>query len=128
GEVASALALRSIGRRARYRGAAELVAAVEEANHLVHAAAQQDPDLRGMGTTLCAIALVDGPDDGGRGGQGDARPRPRLAVVNVGDSRAYRLGRDGALEQLTVDHSLVQMLVDDGQITAEEAEHHPQRN
>ncbi|MPY95102.1 MAG: hypothetical protein GEV08_19215, partial [Acidimicrobiia bacterium] len=132
GEVASALALRALGGRARYRDASDLVAVVEQANQVVHGASRDDPNVRGMGTTLCAIALVERADAGAAGaaaagGAGGAGPE-RLVVVNVGDSRAYRLGADGVLEQLTVDHSLVQMLVDEGQITAEEAEHHPQRN
>jgi protein phosphatase len=51
----------------------------------------------------------------------------RLALVHVGDSRAYRL-RDGELTQLSTDHTYVQMLVDRGAITADEAWHHPQRS
>lgn len=120
GEVASALALRSLGGRSRFADADELVSAVEVANELVYGTSRDDPNVRGMGTTLCAIALVEGPGPSG----GDEH----LVLVNVGDSRAYRLAEGGELEQLTVDHSLVQMMVDDGQITAEEAEHHPQRN
>jgi protein phosphatase len=68
-----------------------------------------------MGTTLVAVALVN--DDG----------EDRLAVVNVGDSRVYLL-RQGELEQLTTDHSLVQELVDDGQLSEVEATVHPQRH
>ncbi len=52
---------------------------------------------------------------------------PSLALVNVGDSRGYRL-RDGALQQLTRDHSAVQEMVDAGQITELEARNHPHRN
>ena len=52
---------------------------------------------------------------------------PSLLLVNVGDSRGYRL-RDGALQQLTRDHSAVQEMVDAGQITEEEARNHPHRN
>jgi hypothetical protein len=69
-----------------------------------------------MGTTLIALALVVGADGG-----------ERLAMANVGDSRAYRI-RDGQLEQMTEDHSLVESLVRQGRITAEEAVTHPQRN
>jgi len=68
-----------------------------------------------MGTTLTAIALVDDGDE------------ERLAIVNVGDSRAYLL-QQGQLEQLTEDHSLVEQLVREGQLTPEEAQVHPQRS
>ncbi|MHB1930403.1 MAG: Stp1/IreP family PP2C-type Ser/Thr phosphatase [Acidimicrobiales bacterium] len=89
--------------------------AVHQANRAVWEEAQANPDLRGMGTTLTAIALVE---------DGDGE---RLAVANVGDSRTYRL-RDGRLEQLTVDHSLVAELIAEGQIQPDEAETHPQRH
>ncbi len=121
GAVASAQALRALDAGHPYGSAADLVAAVEAANRSVYAQAQQDADLRGMGTTLCAVALVEGP------GTEEGRDE-HLVVVNVGDSRAYRLDRHGSLEQLTVDHSLVQMMVDDGRIAPGDAEHHPQRN
>jgi len=68
-----------------------------------------------MGTTLTAVALVGDGDD------------ETLAVVNVGDSRTYLL-RDGELDQLTDDHGLVAELVRSGQLSAEEAEVHPQKN
>ena len=81
----------------------------------VMAKADDDPALRGMGTTIVALAAVvtDGED--------------RIAVVNVGDSRCYLLEED-RLRQITKDHSVVQTLVDNGQITRAEAERHPQRN
>ena len=94
---------------------AALEAAAKAANRKVWQTAQADPDLRGMGTTLVAVALTGSGDD------------QELAVVNVGDSRVYLL-RDGELEQLTVDHSLVAELVAEGQLAAEEAEFHPQRH
>lgn len=53
--------------------------------------------------------------------------QPEWLVFNVGDSRVYRL-HDGDLEQVTIDHSLVQVLVDEGTITPEQAEHHPEAN
>lgn len=72
------------------------------------------PQFAGMGTTLTALAwLGDSP--------------PRVAVLHVGDSRAY-LWRDGELTQLTRDHTYVQTLIDSGELTAEEAAHHPRRN
>jgi PPM family protein phosphatase len=116
GEVASALALSVLGEAIDEHTTAALVRAVNSANQAVFERANDDPDLRGMGTTLTGIALVD-TDDG-----------DRLAVINVGDSRVYRTRDGGDLEQLTEDHSLVASLVRQGRITAEEAEHHPQRN
>ncbi|MEA3215855.1 MAG: family protein phosphatase [Acidimicrobiia bacterium] len=116
GEVASALALRSLASHERFRSADEVTLAVHEANDSIFEAAADEPDLRGMGTTLCALALVD------RAGAG-----VQLVLVNVGDSRAYQM-REGRLDQLTVDHSLVQLMVREGQLRPEEAESHPQRN
>jgi protein phosphatase len=69
-----------------------------------------------MGTTVVAMAMIDGGDE-----------VPRFAVVNVGDSRVYRLD-DNGLAQLTDDHSLVAELTRAGQISEEEALRHPQRN
>lgn len=118
GEVASKVAVDTLG--ASFHGGpstpAGLAEAAHAANRQVWEHAQTDPDLRGMGTTLVAIALVDG-DNGAE----------QLAIANVGDSRAYRL-HDEALEQVTVDHSLVQELIDEGQIDEEEAAIHPQRH
>lgn len=71
----------------------------------------EDRSLRGLGTTCTAIL----------------RSENKLAMVHIGDSRAYLL-RDGNLVQVTSDHSLVQYLVDTGQITKEEAETHPRRH
>ena len=72
-----------------------------------------DPATAGMGAVITA-ALVDA-DTG------------TVTIGHVGDSRAYRL-RDGAIEQLTTDHSLVAELVESGVLTPEEAERHPQRS
>jgi protein phosphatase len=88
-----------------------LAALVAQANVQVHAQAQSDEQFAGMGTTL-TVAYV-GEDD--------------LAIAHVGDSRFYVL-RAGELTQLTDDHSLVGELVRRGQISAEEAEDHPQRS
>jgi len=84
---------------------------IQEANRRIYARAANDPHASGMGTTVTA-ALVTGD---------------RVAVGHVGDSRAYLL-RDGTLEQLTEDHSLVADLVRSGRLTPEEAESHPQRS
>jgi protein phosphatase len=72
---------------------------------------EADPTRSGMGTTLTAVLW-----------QAD-----RLAVIHVGDSRAYLL-RDGEFTQITRDHTYVQSLIDSGRITAEEARRHPKRN
>jgi protein phosphatase len=116
GEVASLTAIEAL--KAAFNGdhsASALVAAAEHANRSVWDRAQAEPNLRGMGTTLVALALVE--EEGEQG----------LAIINVGDSRLYLL-RDGELEQLTTDHSLVQELIDDGQLSEAEADYHPQRH
>ncbi len=116
GEVASGIAVQLLGDTfSGDRSAAGLADAVRAANRAVWERAQQQSDLRGMGTTLTAVALVE--DDG----------QEVLAVVNVGDSRAYRL-QQGELEQLTEDHSLVEELVRSGRLSAEEAQVHPQKH
>jgi protein phosphatase len=89
-----------------------LRSALEAANQAVHRRAHEDARLAGMGTTGVALLL---------------EPDGRAWVANVGDSRAYRL-REGRLEQLTLDHSLVAELVRRGMLTAEEAQVHPRRN
>lgn len=71
----------------------------------------EDPERRGMGTTFTLLGAID----------------EHLVLAHVGDSRAYRL-RDGRLEQLTRDHTYVQMLVDTGRLSPEEAPFHPRRN
>ena len=86
-----------------------IAAATAEIAHRV----DNDPELTGMGTTVTAVLF------GTR----------RIAVANVGDSRAYLYQRDSAkLTQITHDDSFVQMMVENGDITAEEAQHHPYRN
>lgn len=85
--------------------------AVEAANRDVFRHASERVQLHGMGTTV--VVAVAKPD--------------RLVIGHIGDSRAYLAGRD-KLVQLTEDHSLVNELVRSGQITREEAHHHPRRN
>lgn len=89
----------------------QLREAVESANGRLRDAMDDEPDLEGMGTTLIAFL----------------RSGNKLAMANIGDSRAY-LVRDGVFTQITKDHSLVQALLDEGRITPAEAEHHPQRS
>lgn len=86
-------------------------AAVYLANQTVLAYAQAKPECEGMGTTLCLV-VADGEN---------------LHVANVGDSRVYLVDNQ-EISQVTRDHSQVQEMVDRGEISAEEARHHPQKN
>jgi len=88
-----------------------IVNAANAANAAVYKKAEEDSSLKGMGTTLVA-AVITGK---------------KLYAANIGDSRLYMDG-GSSLAKITKDHSLVQYLVDIGQITAEEAEKSPQRN
>ena len=88
-----------------------LDAAVKLANFTVYDQAQQFEEFRGMGTTLVAAVIQN----------------KTVTVVNVGDSRAYCVSRDG-IRQLTVDHSLVQMMVQRGELTPEQAKTYPGKN
>jgi PPM family protein phosphatase len=92
-----------------------LIATVERANAAIYQRSQKDADLHGMGTTLTAMVLVH------------VEGEERLAIANVGDSRAYRL-RAGELELLTEDHNIVSELVRDGHLSATEARTHRQRS
>ncbi len=116
GEIASQVAVESL-QEASATSRRELVEAVQQANRAVWERAEAEPDLRGMGTTMCVVALVHGaaPDD------------DRILVANVGDSRVYQL-HDGDLDQITDDHSLVEDLVREGRLSPDEARSHPQRN
>ena len=114
GEVASRLAAAAVSEWARDSwGEAVVAGLVAEANRRVWQRAQEDMSHSGMGTTI-TVALADLA-----GGT--------IAIGHVGDSRAYRI-RDGRLEQLTEDHSLVAELVRRGRLSPEEAEAHPQRS
>jgi protein phosphatase len=116
GEVASAIAVDTLRRAAGdgYRRADDVSVAVRLANASIRAEAGARSDRAGMGTTITALVVLD-PE------------QHLLALANVGDSRTYRL-RAGRLSRLTVDHSYVEELVREGQITAEEARLHPRRN
>jgi PPM family protein phosphatase len=113
GEVASALAADAVQESGNDgdSGEARVAALIEEANRRVFRRASEDREASGMGTTM-TVALVEGDE---------------VAIGHVGDSRAYLI-RDGRLEQLTDDHSLVAELVRSGKLTPEEAETHPQRS
>ena len=115
GEIASALAASAITDTAldpQATGEERVVALIKAANLRVHERATADSAASGMGTTM-TVALLQ--QDGS------------VAIGHVGDSRAYRL-RDGSLEQLTDDHSLVAELVRRGELSPEEAAVHPQRS
>jgi PPM family protein phosphatase len=113
GEVASRLAAAALEEAdpGATGGEERVVALIQEANRRVYERSNADPAASGMGTTITA-ALVEGT---------------RVTFGHVGDSRAY-LVRDGVMEQLTEDHSLVNELMKSGKLSPEEAETHPQRS
>ena len=85
--------------------------AIHRANKIIHQTAQSQPQCEGMGTTLVACLFYDN----------------RISIAHVGDSRLYRL-RDNRFEQITLDHSLLQELVDRGFYSQEEAQRSTNRN
>ena len=114
GDVASSTAIEVISKEAGSVSSdapESLENLVQHANAAIYQKSQDDPGLHGMGTT-CTLVVV-----------GDHRAN----FAHVGDSRAYLL-RDGELSQLTDDHTLVNRMVREGRLSAEEADHHPQRN
>lgn len=120
GEVASAVAVDAMSSP-DHAGVTDSVEALVERVRLANGAiiekASRDGDLAGMGTTLCALAILESDWKGG----------VRIGLVNVGDSRIYRFA-EGSLEQVSRDHSLVADLLEQGHLTEAEAEEHPQRN
>jgi protein phosphatase len=118
GEVASALTVEALGALVGRDDLAvpDLVRQLGRANDSILASARSHPEQEGMGTTVAGVALVTN-GDGAR----------QWAVFNVGDSRVYEQ-TDSGLVQVTVDHSLVQELVDAGVLSAQEATWHPSRN
>ena len=121
GEVASALATTLLLERAAGQTLTPewFVEAITSINRTIHESAAESTERRGMGTTICALALVNP--------QGETTEPQQVALANVGDSRIY-LARAGTFRQLSVDHSYVQELVTEGLITEEEARVHPRRN
>lgn len=116
GDLASAIAVQTLkesldGGRGKARISDRLRLAVKEANSRIRECAGERPELSGMGTTV-VVARFD---------------KNGMTVAHVGDSRIYRF-RKGKLEQLTVDHSLVQELVKGGFMTPEEARVSQNRN
>ena len=114
GQQASAIAISALDRELRDLENRETLSALSEAmlqaNELILGAAR-DEQYHGMGTTVTAAVIKDG----------------ELSIAHIGDSRAY-LCRQGAVTQLTRDHSLVNELFQNGSLTLEEAQNHPQRN
>jgi protein phosphatase len=114
GELASRLAAAAIEEAASaVTGEEAVVDVVREANTRIFQRSLQDPAVAGMGTTA-TVGLVD-------------EHAGTLTIAHVGDSRAYRY-RDGRLEQLTNDHSLVGELMRSGRLTEDEAMVHPHRS
>lgn len=116
GEVASSLAVDEMMRVLSDRAAGEplspvLEQAVFTANHVIYSRGQANAKLSGMGTTLVALVAEE----------------RRIKIINVGDSRCYRL-RAGNLEQISQDHSLVEEQVRLGRMSEAEAVRSPMRN
>jgi len=118
GEVASGLTVAALSELVGRSDLAveDVVRQLGRANANILASAREHPEQEGMGTTVAGVALL-----GGTGGE------LRWAVFNVGDSRVYEHDGSG-LTQVTVDHSLVQELVEAGVLSAEQAARHPSRN
>jgi len=108
GEIAAKIAASVLRESSGEQAVVELI---KEANRRVYEAAAGDDTRSGMGTTITAAIVED----------------DSVQIGHVGDSRAYRI-RDGELEQVTEDHSLVAELVRSGKLSPEEAEVHPQRS
>lgn len=119
GDVASQMAIEIIGQELENIPASipleerrqRLVSAVHTANTQIYQVSVEQEQYKGMGTTVVAALATD----------------QDMLIAHIGDSRAYKLNGD-TLVQLTADHSLVNELVKSGQITPEEASHHPRRN
>ena len=108
GDIASKTAADMVAAVFTGQSADELEAAVRAANWAIHERAAAQPDLEGMGTTICVAGLLE---DGS------------LGVAHVGDSRAY-LWHEGELTQLTRDHSVTAEMIERGELVAEEATGH----
>lgn len=115
GEVASKIVIAALAPLDDDEPGEDLLSPLREAvlagNAAISELVANDPELDGMGTTLTAILFAGN----------------RLGLVNIGDSRTY-LMRNGVVTQITHDDSFVQSLIDEGRITQEEANSHPQRS
>ncbi|MCI1822116.1 MAG: Stp1/IreP family PP2C-type Ser/Thr phosphatase [Megasphaera sp.] len=114
GEIASSTAVEAIAyyfQNYTHVSPVQLEKAVQYANSCILSKAMIEPSLKGMGTTVSLLTIAD----------------HKANWAHVGDSRIYVL-RNNQLTQITVDHSIVEVLLDEGKITKEEAEHHPKKN
>ena len=120
GNVASSVAVENISQAilSGYREGMDgeqiremIASAISGANGTVHSLAGADASLAGMGTTVVAVILANGT----------------AHVAHAGDSRAYLISHED-IRQLTTDHSMVQEMVEKGDLTAQEAKTHPQKN
>ncbi|MCT1908614.1 PP2C family protein-serine/threonine phosphatase [Brachybacterium paraconglomeratum] len=115
GDVASSVAIGRLASLDSETPASDIVATLEEsvleANQEILRRARDEPQLRGLGTTITALL----------------RAESKFALAHIGDSRAYLL-RDEETVQITKDHTFVQRLLDEGRLTEDEAERHPQRS
>jgi len=115
GEVASALTIASMAELDAEQVSGDMLKVLAMAVAMANARLQEkiiaNPAVEGMGTTLTALLWSDG----------------HAAVCHIGDSRGYLL-REGELYQITHDHTLVQSLVDEGRISADDVSTHPQRS
>ena len=120
GNIASQLAIEEFTKSIRNTDAKNfsneqlfdlLKTAVDAANSAVHNKARGNRELHGMGTTLVGVVSV----------------QSKVAVINVGDSRAYKVTKDG-ITKITRDHSLVEDMVIMGELTDEQAREHPGKN
>jgi serine/threonine protein phosphatase PrpC len=117
GEVAAAMAIDAVLQGYRESPTVEgLVESIQQANFAVVSDAREHPEHFGMGTTIIAVGLTH-----------DLEGRVSPTLLHVGDSRAYQL-RDGALRQLSEDHSVAEEWVRMGRLTPEEAAVHPRRH
>lgn len=120
GNVASQIAVAKVEQHIRDNYSSELDAhgvkllmrsALYTANTAIYEMTKQEPELSGMGTTVVAMILKDGV----------------AHIMHIGDSRAYLLNHRTIL-QLTRDHSVVQVMLENGQITRQQAKNHPKKN
>ncbi len=115
GDVASSVAIGRLASLDSETPASDIVATLEEsvleANQEILRRARDEPQLRGLGTTITALLRAEG----------------KFALAHIGDSRAYLL-REEETVQVTKDHTFVQRLLDEGRLTEDEAERHPQRS
>ncbi len=114
GEIASSEAINAIkdvAQKNESDAKEMLIEAINAANSVVYKMSQDQQTLFGMGTTITACLISD----------------TKVTAAQVGDSRLYLI-RDNMILQITKDHSLVEMLIENGTITKEDAKHHPQKN